>query len=833
MIDVPVEVKDALREGTYKKNYRFVVYKDVATIDYNDLATLSSQNPSYTLTEACDFNKMVVLHAPKAETAQTFRVWVKWPDNSRQPFTFNVGTVEDAYLEITYGILPVGTEIYITEGPQGGEIGLTTTDRIVTTTSEIIDSEIGTIDNNNLVSESVSIDERMCSGDTLKFGLCEGSSIEFQYFDKPNITGRKVQVFVDVQYRAGIMGHIDASGNFTAPANGSYTFEVKKGSATGLYITYAGGGDMYVDFVLGQTTDTEELEARDVVTLNNPSSDALFEVSTDMWHTIPMGFFDVKKCSRQASTGIIKATGYNKLQSEYLDEKANDLLLTEIDDPSIGLTLYSVRKALLKQFEITPYENIEQKANRYEENSTTLLTNSVKLSNLVSDSGPINYYQMQQWADTWSKTITTNSVLVLKVVSEGRKWTIPAGSGGYYQFIQAVHNFSVLSELFVSYLINFLDACPINKSGESIINEIKNNRFQIAGGGTIDGWQQLFGIIYQKNNQGKKYYNDYGYKYQNNGTYKVDGTANDFIMQLLTNEVEYTIEYRVPTYISVGLSASGAVYDLGAFGLLGSSPIPYVGEDFIGKYYPQFKYENGEYIPYRPYYYEEGPFDSWFKYCQVNGISQADLITVNPNTISDFTLRDITSAAYETVCQFGQLSRITDFFSGVELNHSRLYPVDSLYPATDLYPDGAAMSGFKSMYSKLWADEGNIHKWRYLIITYKGLDGEGNEKDYTLQRTINADGTDNYNMSDNWLFRNLIWTADQVAEYAEAMVAKMQDMTWFPFEMWCAGLPYIETGDEIEIPLNGESYTSYVLQRQLKGIQNLQDTYINGTLDIF
>ena len=164
MIDVPVEVKDALREGTYKKNYRFVVYKDVATIDYNDLATLSSQNPSYTLTEACDFNKMVVLHAPKAETAQTFRVWVKWPDNSRQPFTFNVGTVEDAYLEITYGILPVGTEIYITEGPQGGEIGLTTTDRIVTTTSEIIDSEIGTIDNNNLVSESVSIDERMCSG---------------------------------------------------------------------------------------------------------------------------------------------------------------------------------------------------------------------------------------------------------------------------------------------------------------------------------------------------------------------------------------------------------------------------------------------------------------------------------------------------------------------------------------------------------------------------------------------------------------------------------------------------------------------------------------------
>ena len=137
------------------------------------------------------------------------------------------------------------------------------------------------------------------------------------------------------------------------------------------------------------------------------------------------------------------------------------------------------------------------------------------------------------------------------------------------------------------------------------------------------------------------------------------------------------------------------------------------------------------------------------------------------------------------------------------------------------------------MYSKLWADEGNIHKWRNLVITYKGLNGDQQEEDFTLEMQVNEDGTDDYNMSDNWLFRNLIWTAEQIAEYAEAMVAKMQDMTWFPFEMWCAGLPYLETGDEIEIPLNGESYTSYVLQRQLKGIQNLQDTYINGTLDIF
>ena len=51
--------------------------------------------------------------------------------------------------------------------------------------------------------------------------------------------------------------------------------------------------------------------------------------------------------------------------------------------------------------------------------------------------------------------------------------------------------------------------------------------------------------------------------------------------------------------------------------------------------------------------------------------------------------------------------------------------------------------------------------------------------------------------------------------------------------MWCAGLPYIETGDELEINVAGAAYTSYVLRRNLKGIQNLQDEMVNGMLDIF
>ena len=57
-----------------------------------------------------------------------------------------------------------------------------------------------TIDNDNLVAESVKIDERMCSGDEIKFGLCEGSSLEFQYFGFDNIRGCEIEAILSVEY---------------------------------------------------------------------------------------------------------------------------------------------------------------------------------------------------------------------------------------------------------------------------------------------------------------------------------------------------------------------------------------------------------------------------------------------------------------------------------------------------------------------------------------------------------------------------------------------------------------------------------------------------------
>lgn len=761
MIDVPVEVKDALREGTYKKNYRFVIPAEDIPEGFYEIAKIT-ENQKIQLPHAGTYKFF-----GKGENAWTgVTTWENWEPGSELEWlpasTTSPNTELTSYMD---------ADIVSVSGFNGIDFVSLMEWREASHEDSIV------IDNNNLVSESVSIDERMCSGDTLKFGLCEGSSIEFQYFDKPNITGRRVQVFVDVQYRAGIMGHIDASNNFTVPVNGSYIFEIKKGSVTGLYITYASGGDMYVDFVLGQTIDTEELEAGDVVTLNNPSSDALFEVSTDMWYTIPMGFFDVEKCSRQASTGIIKVTAYNKLQSDYLDAKAN-LMIEEIavqGEPGYSdtVSIRTILDALLGDYSISVKPNFVYSVNAF---ANYLYPGFRALTRLTSQGGNSGYYLTE------------------------------------YKFAR---EFQLEEENF-----NADDYYRVTIKAKALADKFN----EICAAFRLDGQ----GVEY-------KYYNGDLPSGQSS-----NGFTFDRLMELYPGDFSLAITNNTPTTI-----VSVPLYNNTSSEIITSWFSNVSRHDAIRVYIPIYLIFETTYrtsMSTAMPSYLASLYDALIAsipnciIVEKRNLSEMEKRKYSLNDINDWadvTLRELQSAVYETQCQYGQLDRETDLFSGVELNHSRLYPADSLYPATDLYPDGAALSGFKSMYSKLWADEGNIHKWRYLIITYKGLDGEGNEQDYTLQRTVNTDGTDDYNMSDNWLFRNLVWTAEQVAEYAEAMVAKMRDMTWFPFEMWCAGLPYLETGDEIEIPLNGESYTSYILQRQLKGIQNLQDTYINGTLDIF
>lgn len=697
---------------------------------------------------------------------------------------------------------------------------------------EVEQREIFTIDNDTLVSESVSFDERMNSGKNLKFGLCEGTSLEFQYFNHPNINGRTLKAFVDVQYPHTVPGEKVPLFSVDLQGDAPYTFEESKNyymrffndSETAVKIWITDENEQFIDGILLSSHEYNEITVRipadgqmtavpstagAVVNVSTQVYEQLPDTKTLAWQTIPMGTFTVDEVSRQASTGIMKATAYNKLMSDYLDQKAN-LIVNEQFGSTVSLKVGALIRLMLKDYRIDadrqdvepvvpvtpgsgswlPYEDADVYCK-------SIIPVSPKTYGVDTPLNSNRYGSALKYFGSYSRKMGFDA--------DNQDLFMDFQKGTFASFERAVYNF----------LKSVIDAAQLKDgngnivTGQQILDDICAN----------SNFAYIVGIESIPSSGSNNFYSTIQWEYEETHglQHKVSGNSNDALATLTKGLIIMPYTYGLCRYNDASDLLSGAYsYD-------GTTNYSYgVGYWGTYQYYTDSSQTLSETKTAPLFYYKDELYPTntevvelyWKAYIiDPDGI---DSTIVTLADMPDYTLRDIQSAIYEAECQYGQLDRETDLFSGVELSQGA--PVETIS---------------KDMYSKLWADEGNIRKWKYLIITYKGLDGEGNETEYTLQRTVNSDGTDNYNMSDNWLFRNLVWTAAQVGEYADAMVQKMQDITWFPFEAWTAGLPYLETGDKVAIPLGVETYTSYVLQRTLKGIQNLQDTYINGELDIF
>ena len=741
MINVPERVKDALRSGEYRKNYR--IEANVTSVTKSTL--VGTKSPAwYGGYEAYVYNidfsdyaegATIKITCPYANAYQEVRLF----GNSGLPIYIPTTSGNETYVTFPVNSDTRNTnELYFFQFNENAP---------ATFYMEVAEPKALNFDNSNLVAESVKFDERMCSDTELKFGLCEGSSVEFQYFGITNILGWHITVYIDIEYKN--------------------------------------------------------------------------ENGVIAWHTIPMGQYDVTECSRQASTGIIKVTAYNKLRSDKFDKDVTSELTAMLQTAgSSGMQMYDVLSQL------TSGEGISK-------TSETPINTQVFTKPTVDQYG--TYYNLLLCPVTveydWQGAITGYTRMTgFRYEIDRQKFVIATetqwNSSNYYRVIIKLN--ALLS--FVNNIYSQWKDTPI---------WIGQNEGVMSGdancGTTIDQYirgnyaysRVLRGYVELKYTDNTSTYYDV---YPNGGINNLGFITN--ILSDLMNVEGYkgvgvflylpilfktrVIEQELqdppviwPATSDDMITVDPAASDVQAATALAISAIT---NNNSGTANPTLEMS---------YVVNSTPIES-------TKIYLSDILS-DSNSI---TLRELQSAVFEINCQYGKLDRVTDLFAGIELNKGRLYPRDDLYPADSLYPLGESEGGYPAMYSKLWADEGNIRTFRYLIITYKGTEN-GQEVEKKLQRTVNANGTDDYNMSDNWLFKNLVWTDADVGAYADAMVLKMQGISWFPFEMWCAGLPYLESGDEIEIAMQEGAYRSYVLRRTLSGIQNLQDEMINGTLDIF
>ena len=598
-----------------------------------------------------------------------------------------------------------------------------------------------TIDNATLVTESVKFDERMCSGDVLKFGLCEGTSLEFQYFDHPSINGRRIFVEVDVQYE---------------------------------------------------------------------------DSGTLSWYTIPMGYFTVSQCPMQYSTGIYKVTAYNKLKAEYLDAKANDLIKQAFADGVAGcdteIDISILLEILLNDYQIeSEYKMVDYVG------YLKIPATEYRINILTDRSRPNTYVIMVQWCAFIREYPSASYIPEDPYYREPDwyytgylRWWAPTKKLyetmlGWFNAPEHLDDTVANGNTTVGTLREILSGAAVDDPADYYTFSAE----MVAGQGTVTRSE----LNITPDNVDKE--NGYSPIIQK---LRTPACIGDIYMGS-------TVRFKMPTFIKEVYSTTPVTQEnLYSGGFLTSAEVDTAEERFRNLFIV---------TDYGVDYLKDENIQVQRRTSPVSGFA----ITYDEvDSLPDVTLRDLQAALFEVACQYGQIDRVSDLFYGKELNNAWLYPANSLYPANTLYPGGGGLvaeRGNKSAYSKLWTDSQGQQSFRNLNITYKGLDENQQEKTVTLTKVINANGTTDYNMTDNWVFKNLVWTEQQISDYADAMIAKLQNVSWIPFEMWAAGLPYLETGDEIEITNSEGTYKSYVLQRVLSGIQNLQDTYINGTLEIF
>lgn len=212
--------------------------------------------------------------------------------------------------------------------------------------------------------------------------------------------------------------------------------------------------------------------------------------------------------------------------------------------------------------------------------------------------------------------------------------------------------------------------------------------------------------------------------------------------------------------------------------------------------------------------------DSFFEHL---GFEQEETTLTNDEMVVEKTIEsDEISGKYiiNAICEingcFGHVNRNNKFqYLEIALNQFGLYPRNDIYPADNLYP--VEPSGRK-IANNLWI---SCEYEDYLVEKIDTLQIRQKENDIGV---IIGNGENLYVIQDNFLVYGKSGSdLEQIAKNTFNVIKSISK--YRPYSVECLGNPCIEVGDAIRITAKSEIIESYILQRTIKGIQSLRDTY--------
>lgn len=197
------------------------------------------------------------------------------------------------------------------------------------------------------------------------------------------------------------------------------------------------------------------------------------------------------------------------------------------------------------------------------------------------------------------------------------------------------------------------------------------------------------------------------------------------------------------------------------------------------------------------------------------------------NAPGGITARQVVQSLLEVCGCFFMINRygIPSFIYCVK---SSLYPSETLYPDIDLFPRGTGETANKSLYKEYEFEDYQVKDIGKIQIKKLASDNVTPICEWEYVGDANKENT--YIISDNVFYCSTEMEYDydnmpEVSTLLTNMFEMISNIGFIPHDTKAVGLPYVEVGDRIRLVETDGSIETFIFSRYLKGIQSLEDNY--------
>lgn len=191
-----------------------------------------------------------------------------------------------------------------------------------------------------------------------------------------------------------------------------------------------------------------------------------------------------------------------------------------------------------------------------------------------------------------------------------------------------------------------------------------------------------------------------------------------------------------------------------------------------------------------------------------SGTSQKKtLYLYNFNGLFDIDYKTLIQAYCEIQGKFGLITRDGDI-NFVSVNEAFNSPDDTVS---------------KNDYYTLWYDDFPSKPYGRISASYKDSNGDEIYTSYDLVENFSDADYKTYDISNNYFIKNYVHTEEQMQTIFQTMGANMTDISYMPMNLSMKGRPDLEAGDVVIVNSDEQQITGFIMQRTINGIVGLTD----------